>query len=695
LPTVKASYSFSFALILLFAAGTSFAGVTVIQNGSPGATSWPGTPAISTLSNPSSASVVESFNGGGGNTNLSQTFTIVAGDFVLQTISIYAGTGTGTGAGTNLTLKLYDLGIQTAPNPSPYAGSIVGGNLFGAGAGLSIGYASQPAGILQFDFTGSDQVTLSNGHMYAFELTGVLNTMPVFWSRGASDTYPGGAAYRNQTWINGNNARDFALAIYAVANENTNNPGMPNGIVFHAFSQLSNGINQDGANPAAGLTLLNGVLCGTTVNGGAQGAGTAFYLKPDASEFNAFRSFAGRPDAANPRGDLTSSGNRLFGTSFAGGSSGVGSIFAGLTNGSVSVLRSFSSVHADTATNSGGAGPVGLLVLSGNTVYGSATAGGVFANGSVFSVSTNGSAYSVLHNFTALDSNTGTNTDGALPAGDLVLSGDTLYGVASGGGAGGNGVVFSVKTNGGNFTALHSFAPMDSTTATNADGAIPLAGLVLVDQVLYGTTSAGGYGGRGTVFSVPTNGLGFNVLHHFPPTDPVSGTNAEGAMPCAALMSSGKLLYGTSAAGGTGAGGTVFSILTNGNQFSALYHFTAIDAATGTNYDGALPLGKLLLLGNSLYGTTYGGGPASVGTVFALPLSGPPAVITNIVLNPDQSVTLYFLGRPNSTNIIQAATNMIPAAWRNVSTNVADINGAWQFTDPNAANAQFYRSYAP
>ena len=76
----------------------------------------------------------------------------------------------------------------------------------------------------------------------------------------------------------------------------------------------------------------------------------------------------------------------------------------------------------------------------------------------------------------------------------------------------------------------------------------------------------------------------------------------------------------------------------------------------------------------------------------------PPAIITNIIFtNLDESVTLYFQGGPNSTNIIQATTSLAsPVTWQNMSTNVADDGGAWQFTESNATNsARFYRSYAP
>jgi uncharacterized repeat protein (TIGR03803 family) len=481
------------------------------------------------------------------------------------------------------------------------------------------------------------------------------------------------------------------------SNVNTNTFSGPDGIAFHRFSALNNGLNLDGANPAAGLALSGGVLIGTTLNGGSQGNGTAFYMSLDGTNFSAFHSFANPPDAGNPQGNLAVSGNGFFGTSLAGGNSGVGSVFLGSTNGSVSILRSFAAVSADNTTNSGGASPNALLALSGNTLYGTTTAGGAAANGTVFSLSTNGSTFAVLHDFSALDSNAGTNTDGALPCGGLILSGNTLYGTASAGGAGGAGVVFSLNASGGSFTTLHHFTPLDSLTATNTDGAFPSSGLVLSNGLLYGTALAGGTGGKGVIFSVGTNGFGFAVLHNFSTADPLTGTNSDGASPGAPLALSGGYLYGTASAGGASANGTVFSVSTNGTQFQTIHAFTAMDPSTGTNRDGALPVAGLLPVGNSLYGTTFSGGPGAEGTVFNVAIPYPPAMITNIVHNPDSSVTLYFLGGPNSTNVIQATTNLTPPAmWRNVSTNVADPGGAWQFTEPPSTNStRFYHSYAP
>ncbi|MGC3959977.1 MAG: hypothetical protein QM813_19240 [Verrucomicrobiota bacterium] len=279
----------------------------------------------------------------------------------------------------------------------------------------------------------------------------------------------------------------------------------PDGNTLHRFNPLSNGLNLDGANPTTGLAWSGSLLFGTTLNGGAQGLGTAFYLNADGSNFVAFRSFAVAPDANNPSGEFFLSGNQFFGTSLSGGNNGAGTVFAIQTNGNISVLRHFFVVAADTATNSGGASPAAALTLAGGTLYGIATAGGANGNGTIFALTTNGVTFSVLHDFSLLDAHAGANAAGATPWGGLLLRGDRLYGTASAGGGGGNGVIFSIRTNGADFTALYNFTPTAPLTGTNIDGAIPYGGLVETNGTLYGTTFAGGAGGCGPFFrSRPT-----------------------------------------------------------------------------------------------------------------------------------------------------------------------------------------------
>ena len=68
--------------------------------------------------------------------------------------------------------------------------------------------------------------------------------------------------------------------------------------------------------------------------------------------------------------------------------------------------------------------------------------------------------YTILHNFTAGSSS---NSDGASPIAELMLSGNTLFGAANAGGAYGNGTVFAVSTDGTSFTTLHVFSATSGT----------------------------------------------------------------------------------------------------------------------------------------------------------------------------------------------------------------------------------------
>ncbi|HEU5124244.1 MAG TPA: choice-of-anchor tandem repeat GloVer-containing protein [Verrucomicrobiae bacterium] len=469
-------------------------------------------------------------------------------------------------------------------------------------------------------------------------------------------------------------------------------PG-PDGVAIHRFSPLINGNNPEGANPAAGLGLLDGVLFGTTLNGGAQGAGTTFSVSLDGTNFNLLHSFTAVPDVNHPQGQLLPAENQFFGTGFAGGNNEAGAVFVADTNGSVLVLRNFSKVNPDAETNSGGASPVGTLVMADARLFGTASAGGAAGNGTIFSMNTNGTDFSVLHDFSLLDSQSGTNIDGAAPWDGLILSGNKLFGIASAGGAGGCGVVFSIETNGNNFTTLHSFSPMNFMTASNADGAIPYGGLVLSNGIIYGTTFAGGSEGRGTIFSLQTNGSDFTALHHFSATDPVTRTNVDGVSPASGLILSSNILYGTASSGGAGAAGTVFSFNLNDRRFATIHSFTAL-SGNATNADGAFPVGSVLRFENTLYGTTFSGGPGAAGTVFAIPLPPTPAIITNIIRQANGNVMLHFVGAPNSTNVIQSTPSLTPpVSWQNVFTNVADVNGVWEFADSNNTSTRFYRSY--
>ncbi len=219
----------------------------------------------------------------------------------------------------------------------------------------------------------------------------------------------------------------------------------------------------------------------------------------------------------------------------------------------------------------------------------------------------------IVHDFTG--GHDGANPDDGLVMGPTGL----LYGTASAGGDAGLGVVYRLNAKGGE-TVLHSFAG-------GADGATPNGGLILDSSgTLLGTTAAGGASGAGTVFRVKDGKEA--VLYSF------AGGSADGASPQAELtMDEAGNLYGTTSAGGKAGNGTVFELVApkkkNGKwKEVVLYSF-------GAGSDGAVPLsGVTFDAAGNLYGTTSVGGANGYGTIFQLK---PGAAWTEQILHSFQN----------------------------------------------------------
>ena len=325
--------------------------------------------------------------------------------------------------------------------------------------------------------------------------------------------------------------------------------------VLHSFSALArNSTNADGGNPQGNLTLVGDTLYGTARNGGPAsttttnggGGGTVFMVDTNGTNFSVLQTFNFRqsnpPGSQFPEAGLVPGSNILYGTSFGSDGGGYGP-------------DSFGFVFAINLDGTGftnlamtvGANPLAGLVLANGILYGTDSSEGGSTNlGSVFAVSIGGGGLTNLIKFS-----TQSNTNGGLPAADLVLSGETLYGTCSSlGGVGGlgGGTVFKISTEGTGFKVLKNF--VNNTHAL--DGTAPVAGLLLSGSTLYGTTKWGGSSGDGTVFSVGTDGTGFTVLKNF--------QGSDGANPVADLVSDGTAIYGTTATGGSAGDGVVFSL---------------------------------------------------------------------------------------------------------------------------------------
>ena len=277
----------------------------------------------------------------------------------------------------------------------------------------------------------------------------------------------------------------------------------------------------------AGLVLSNNTLYGTTEFGG-NGDGTVFAVGTDGSSYTNLHTFTStiapppstNQDGGTPEAALLVSGDLLYGTTQYGGSNAAGTVFVATMQGAATTLYSFTG-------RDDGANPVASLILSGATLYGTAKSGGKSYSGTVFAINTDGTEFTNLYTFT-------NGTDGAYPSGALVLSGDTLYGTAVGGGDNSYGTVFSLKTNGSGFASLHSF--------TGDDGGAPMAAVTLSGEMLYGTTSEGGIWFNGGLFAIDTVGLNFTNFYSFTGLDDGSAPVAPSLSPttfCTALPAMG------------------------------------------------------------------------------------------------------------------------------------------------------------
>ncbi len=272
--------------------------------------------------------------------------------------------------------------------------------------------------------------------------------------------------------------------------------------------------------------------------------------------------------------------------------------------------------------------PQAPLIDVGGILYGTTNNGGAFrsrktCHGGCGTVFsiTTGGVVKVLHSF-------GNAQDGQYPAqAGLVDVGGTLYGTTSAGGAFGGGTVFSITTDGVE-NVLHSFGGQ-------GDGTEPIGGSLLeVRGTLYGTTWGGGaYGsqtcpafieaaGCGTVFSITTSGTE-KVLHSF-------GNGDDAEHPWAGLVhfGTGTTLYGTTFFGGTD------RTCTGGNGTGCGTVFSITTSGTekvlhsfGKGHDGKYPQARLLPVHGALYGTTAYGGADGAGTVFVVTTDGEATIL--------------------------------------------------------------------
>jgi uncharacterized repeat protein (TIGR03803 family) len=358
------------------------------------------------------------------------------------------------------------------------------------------------------------------------------------------------------------------------------------------------------------LLATDGNFYGSTLEGGAANGGTIFKVTTGGT-VTTLHFFTGGADGANPRGAMIQApdGN-FYGTTQAGGTYNLGTVFKMTPAGVVTVLHMFNGSAED------GYFPYGGLTLAtdGTTLYGTTAFGGTSNGlGTTFKITTSGT-FTSLHTFTG-------NPDGAYPYAALVQANDgNFYGVTYFGGSQNKGILFKMTPN-GTVTILHTF--IGSISGQVGDGAYPEGALIqATDGNLWGTTNGGGQN-TGVVFKSDLSG-NLTIVHEFLGT--VDGDSSVAPL----LQGPDGNFYGTTLYGGSPQCGSVFKLVPGETGQTHLLHgFTCA-------VDGAFPFsGVTLAADGSFYGMTYKGGPDNAGTIFQVTSGGTFALKHLFTGSPD------------------------------------------------------------
>lgn len=434
--------------------------------------------------------------------------------------------------------------------------------------------------------------------------------------------------------------------------------------------------NFGGERPVGGLASHpNGMLFGTTYEGGKNGAGTLYRIDPF-GQLETLISFDHRgvdDRGAHPSADLmVASNGTIWGTTEEGGVTGDGTVFSMTADGDLTSHVDFS----DNGESFRGGSPMGRLVedINDGSIYGVTWRGATNSSGTVFRL-TSGGDFSTLVEFQS----PGLEGDGRNPIAGMVFGSDgRLYGTTHNGGTSQHfGTVFALAE-GGALETLHSF------TSFTAGGQYPFGGLTwMPDGYFWGTTSGGS-----KVFKI-RSGEAIQLVGALNN----AATPRQGSSPLATLTPGvdGRL-YGLAYEGGELGLGTVFAV-----DGAGAVELVAAFSGTSGQAPGANPTRGALVqhLDGNLYGVTPTGGvksdgsPAGKGQIFRIRFGPSPkteiptgnaggAAVLHGAVNPNGTETtaaFELSGSPDMSDAIRLGTQPVGSgnAVMETQVSVADL----------------------
>ncbi len=404
-------------------------------------------------------------------------------------------------------------------------------------------------------------------------------------------------------------------------------------------------LSSSNANPYGNLAMdAAGNLYGTTYTGGSSNLGTVYKIASGSSVVTTIASFTGA-NGAFPYAGLTLDANgNLYGTTDRGGAHNWGSVFE-IVHGTTIITTLASFDYAN-----GGEPHAALIRDPQGNLFGTTFDGGASTKGNVFKVAATTNTLTTLATFTG--------QNGSSPwAGVTRAANGDLFGTTFYGGSNNKGLVYKIASGSNTITPIASF--------NGTNGAYPVGGVTLDSAGnIYGTAEEGGAFNAGVVFTILSGGNVINTIASF------NGANGKNASSSLKLDSNGNL-FGVTENGGSSDNGTVFEVVSGTNTITTLAQFN------GAN--GQFPIGGLTLdAAGNLYGTTNAGGTTNHGVVYKL--SPVPAA--------DAGGPYYIPSAPRTLDASKS-TGATPLfyAW--------DLNGDGVFTDvfgdKPVINAQTFR----
>jgi uncharacterized repeat protein (TIGR03803 family) len=422
--------------------------------------------------------------------------------------------------------------------------------------------------------------------------------------------------------------------------------------ILHSFQ------GTDGSFPETPLTVGgDGNLYGTTSSGGASSSGVFYQLTPTGT-FALLHSFgATAGDGSVPLGALMLDidGN-FYTTTESGGAYGDGVVCQISLGGNVNILHSFGS---PSVINDGMDPEAGLVAGTDGNLYGTTAAGGAEGDGTVFRISTAG-AILILHSFgdgtvpedglipkSGLIEGTNGYYYGTTSAGGSTEQPGavTISNKVTTPASGGDGTVYQISST-GQESILHSFG---DGTVTN-DGQDPEAVLYQAsDGNFYSTTVTGGASSEGTIYQITPSGF-VTIFHSF-------GSNKDGAYPAQGLVqASDGNFYGTTSAGGSAGVGSVYNI-----NFGLSAPTPAITPGGGAYTTSELVSITDGLAGAIIYYTTNGSAPTTSSIQYTGPITVSSSVTLQAIaaksgyLNSSIASAAYVIGQTVATPSISPA----------------------------------------